>query len=115
MTLPWHKLRAIVDGENVRLTPDDAKAIHAALWDARGDAARAERRGPRIAELNAENDNLVAQVLAEERRACVLALELAEARELLRAHIDGDARRYNPKGLRATTAEYLLASGGESR
>ena len=105
--LPWHKLRAIVDGEDVRLTPDEAKAIHLALWNARSDEARAKTNAPSVARLNAENDALVAQVLAEERRACVLALQLAEARELLRAHVDGDARRFNPRGLRRTVVDFL--------
>ena len=109
VSLPWHKLRAIVDGEDVRITPDEAKAVHLALWKARSANARAKTNAPSVAKLNAENDALVAQVLTEERRACVLALQLAEARELLHAHVDGDARRFNPRGLRRTVVEWLDA------
>lgn len=65
MTAHFKALRAVIDGEATTLSVDDAKALHAALCDARS----------RIVRLDAENDALVDQVLAEERRS--LALRLA--------------------------------------
>lgn len=103
-------LRRIVDGEQTTVTADEAKAIHALVWDARQVADRARRARDvaveRAAELDQENVSLVAQVLAFERRMAVQALALASAVELLRAH-DGDQRRYNPRGYRNAVRDFL--------
>lgn len=96
----YAKLRAIIDGDAVTLTPDDAKAIHAALWDARGTAKRA-------AALDDENDRLVAGILAEERRAGLAEILRAEAVELVR---DGVAEINNPKRWRERATRWLKAT-----
>ena len=104
-------LRRLIDGGGGHVTADEAKALHALCWEARSEVAR-ERRAreaadERAAELDRENANLVAQVLDEDRRAAVMNLALSTAVEYLRTMQDGDARRYNPRGLKATVADFL--------
>lgn len=59
----YAKLRAIVNGEAITLTPDDAKAIHAELV----------ARGLRISVLERECNELVAQIVSEDELARMLA------------------------------------------
>ncbi len=58
----YAKLRAIVNGEAITLTPDDAKAIHAELV----------ARGLRISVLERECNALVAQIVSEDELARML-------------------------------------------
>lgn len=103
-------LRRLVDGGGGSVTREEAKEIHALVWDARQVADRARRARDvaveRAAELDKENADLVAQVLAEERARCVQALALASAVELLRAH-EGDQRRFNPRGYTNAIRDFL--------
>ena len=111
MTTPYAVLKAVIDGERSTLTADEAKAIHAALWDARSLLAKATATAEaallRAATLDAECAQLVSQVLSEERRAAVLALEVATAREILRECVES---KHNPRRARAKAAAFLLAS-----
>lgn len=58
----YAKLRAIIDGDAVTLTPDDAKALHATLV----------ARGLRISVLERECNELVAQIVSEDELARML-------------------------------------------
>lgn len=98
----YAKLRAIIDGDVVTLTPDDAKTMHAALWDARGTAKRA-------AALDDENNRLVAGILAEERRAVMAEILRADAIEIVRDGVNA-AGAHNPARWRERAARWLNAT-----
>jgi hypothetical protein len=101
-------LRALVDGERSAVTRDEAKAIHAALWDARSAVAAAEQRAEiaraRTAELDAENAKLVRQVVVADLRAEAQAAEIDELRDRLRRLADAP---HNPKRERAAALRLL--------
>ena len=105
-------LRAIIDGEpDARLTVEQAKELHTQLWDLRGDVARLDARYVAMdnlrTALNDENNRLVAQVLAEERRAVRAEILRAEAVELIR---DGTNEISNPKRWRERARKWLASS-----
>lgn len=97
------KLRAVVDGDACTFTPEEAKALHAELWDVRGRLASLERRN---AALNAENNTLVAGILAEERRAVAAEIRRGEAEDLVRQGVREIA---NPKRWRERASRWLAA------
>jgi hypothetical protein len=101
-------LRALVDGERSVVTRDEAKVVHAALWDARSAVAAAEQRAEsaraRAAELDAENVKLVRQVVVADLRAEAQAAEIDELRDRLRRLADAP---HNPKRERAAALRLL--------
>lgn len=104
-------LRRLIDGGGGHVTADEAKALHALCWEARSEVAR-ERRAreaadERAAELDRENANLVAQVLNKDRRAAIINLTLSTATKYLHTMQNNNTRRYNPRGLKATVADFL--------
>lgn len=103
-------LLAIVDGEREALTPEQAKAIKAEIWDLRQKNGTLQARAHSLAEqvkaLHGECDKLVAQVVAEEQRAVRAEIEKAEAVQLVRDGVDEIA---NPKRWRLRAGRWLGA------
>lgn len=101
-------LRAIVDGKPEALTAEQAKSIHAELWDNRQRLALLEQRialaNRKNEALNSENNQIVAQVVSEERRAVRLEIEKAECVALI---ADGIDEMHNPKRWRAKATAWL--------
>ncbi len=101
-------LRALVDGERSAVTPDEAKAIHAMLWDARAAVAAAEQRAEiaraRAVELDAECAKLVRQVVVTDLRIEAQRAEIDELRLRLRKLA---AAPHNPKRERAAALRLL--------
>lgn len=103
-------LIAIVDGEDARLSREDASSILSDLWDTRGENGKLRTKVSLLEQENAarhaEADKLVAQVVAEEQRAVRAELERAEAVALVQDGIDEIA---NPKRWRDRARRWINA------
>lgn len=90
----------VIDGDDVRMSPEQASALKAKIFDMKvaiGRGTEIEKRlRKQLVDLNDENNKLVGQVVSEERRAHgaearTYALQYRAACELMRAFADDKA------------------------
>jgi hypothetical protein len=108
----WHVLAAAAAGDPVRgLTTEEAQALRAELWDARGEAGRLkaahEAQRLRSSTLETEAKQLMGQLLSEEAHRVEAQARASAAEVILRGVVEGS----RPMHFRTLAERWLRGEG----